>query len=99
METEIQMAMKTYKRCSILKIVKKQQPRAEWLSLRTLLQWQFGSWARTRHRSLSHAEAASHRAQSERPTTRTYNYALGGFGEKKKKTRKLETDVSSRANL
>ena len=32
-----------------------------------------------------HAEVASHIAELEGPTTRTYNYVLGGFGEKKKK--------------
>ena len=31
-----------------------------------------------------HTEAASHTAQPEALTTRTYNYVLGGFGEKKK---------------
>ena len=31
----------------------------------------------------SHAEAASHIAQPEGPTTGIYNYELGGFGEKK----------------
>ena len=34
---------------------------------------------------ISCAEVASHTAQPEGPTTRIYNYALGGFGEKKKK--------------
>ena len=33
----------------------------------------------------AHAEMASHIAESEGPTTRIYNYVLGGFGEKKKK--------------
>ena len=37
-----------------------------------------------------HAEAASHMPQPEGPTTRIYNYALGGFGEKKKKKKKEE---------
>ena len=38
--------------------------------------------------------------QLEGPTTRIYNYALGGFGEKKKKKkRRLATDVSSGTNL
>ena len=32
-----------------------------------------------------HAEAASHIAQPEGPTTRIYNCVLGGLGEKKKK--------------
>ena len=41
----------------------------------------------------------SHIAQPEGPTTRIYNYVLGGFGEKKKKKRRLATDVSSGANL
>ena len=62
---------------------------AEWLS--TPLRCggprflQFGSWARTWHRSSGHAEVASHMPQLEGPTTRIYNYALGGFGEKKQK--------------
>ena len=47
----------------------------------------FGSWARTWHRSLGHAKAASHIAQAEALRTRMYNYVLGGFGEKKKKKR------------
>ena len=34
------------------------------------------------------------------PTTRIYNYVLGGFGEEKKKKKKgLAADVSSGANL
>ena len=33
----------------------------------------------------SHAEAVSHTAELEGPTTRIYNYALGDFGEKKTK--------------
>ena len=38
--------------------------------------------------------------QLEGPTTKIYNYVLGGFGEKKKKKkRRLATDVSSGANL
>ena len=36
----------------------------------------------------SHAEAASHIAQLEGPTTRIYNYGLGDFGEKKKEKKK-----------
>ena len=48
----------------------------------------FGSWAQTWHRSSGHAEVASHIAQPEALTTRIYNYALGGFGEKKKKGKK-----------
>ena len=56
---------------------------------------------RPTHHSSGHAEAASHIAEPEGPTTRIYNYVLGGFGEKKKKkkTRRLVTDVSSGANL
>ena len=48
-----------------------------------------------------HAEAVSHRAQPEGPTTRIYYYVLRGFGEKKKKKKKkrLATDVRSGANL
>ena len=38
--------------------------------------------------------------QLEGPTTKIYNYVLGGFGEKKKKKRRrLATVVSSGANL
>ena len=46
---------------------------------------------------LSHAEAVSHTAQPEGPTSRICNYVLGGFGEKKKgkKKRRLTADVSS----
>ena len=49
---------------------------------------QLGSWAQTWHRLSGHAEAASHIAQPEWPTTGIYNYVLGGFGEKKKKKKK-----------
>ena len=44
-----------------------------------------------------HAEVAFHTVQTEGPATRTYDYVLGGFGEKKKKEkeRRLATDVSS----
>ena len=38
-------------------------------------------------------------AQPEGSTTRTCNYVLGGFGKKKKKQKRLATDVSSGANL
>ena len=50
---------------------------------------------------IGHAEAACHRAQPEGPAVRLYsNYVLGDFGEKKKKKkRRLATDVSSGANL
>ena len=53
------------------------------------------------HGSSGHAEVASHTAQPEGPTTKIYNYVLGGFGENKKKRNKkrLATDVSSGANL
>ena len=53
----------------------------------------------TRHRSSSHAEAASPTAEPEAPTSRIYNHVLGGFGEKKKKKKKkrLGTGVSSGA--
>ena len=37
------------------------------------------------HHSSGHAEAASHTAQPEGPTTRINSYVLGGFGEKKEK--------------
>ena len=55
----------------------------EWLVSDGLLQWpgfcQFGSWAGTGHCSSGHAEAASDIAQPEGPTTRIYNYVLGGL--------------------
>ena len=64
-------------------------PVAEWLSSTLCFSspgfHQFGSWAKTWHHSSSHAEMASHTAQPEGPTTRIYNYVLGGFGEEKKK--------------
>ena len=44
-----------------------------------------GSQARTWHHSLGHAEAASHMAQPEGPTTRMYNYVLGLWGEEEEK--------------
>ena len=37
---------------------------------------------------------ASHIAELEGSTTGIYNYVLGGFGEKKKKEKKVGTDVS-----
>ena len=40
------------------------------------------------HCSLGHVEAASHIPQLEGPTTKTYNYALGRFGEKKSEKKK-----------
>ena len=53
---------------------------------------QFGFWAQSWHHSSGHAEAASHIAQPEGPTTRIYNYVLGGFGEKKKGKEKEKED-------
>ena len=76
---------------------------AKWLNSRALLLrpgfLQFGSSAWPWHSSLGHAEAASHRAQPEAPTTRIYNYALGRLGEKKRKNKSISIDVSSGANL
>ena len=43
----------------------------------------FRPWAQTWHRSLGHAEVASHLPQLEGPTTNMYNYVPGGLGEKK----------------
>ena len=45
----------------------------------------------TQQRSSSHAEAASHTAQPEGPTTRIYNYVLGGSEKKEKKKNRLAT--------
>ena len=79
-------------------------PMAEWLSSGTPFQWPrflgFRSWAWTQHCSSSYAEVASHLAEPEGPTTRIYNYVLGGFEEKKKKRKKkIDNKVSSGANL
>ena len=49
-------------------------------------------------RSSGHAEAASHIEEREGPTTRIYNYVLGGFGEKKKKKRKIGNRCELRGN-
>ena len=54
----------------------------------------FGSWARTWYCSLGHVEAASHMPQLEGPTTKIYNYVLGGFGEKKQKKRQQHICIS-----
>ena len=40
-------------------------------------------------------EAASHMPQPEALTTRIYNCVLGGFGEKKKKKKKIAKVASS----
>ena len=43
----------------------------------------FGSQVQTWHHSSGHTEVASHTPQLEGPTTKIYNYVLGGCGEKK----------------
>ena len=63
---------------------------AEWLGSCTPLQWPRVSPVQILGTDLaplpsSHTEAASHIAEPEGPTTRIYNYVLGGFGEKKEK--------------
>ena len=59
---------------------------AEWLCLPALLRWPRVSPVQILGVDLasSHAETASHIAKPEGPTTRIYNYVLGGFGEKRK---------------
>ena len=52
----------------------------------------FRSWVPTWYRSSSHAEAVSHIAEVEGPTTRIYIYVLGGIGEKKEKKEKEEKE-------
>ena len=42
--------------------------------------------------SLGYTEAASHMPQLEGPTTKIYNYVLGGFGDKKKKKKEIGID-------
>ena len=74
---------------------------AKWLSSCTPLQWPRVLPVRILGMDMAplirHAEVASHMPQLEGPTTRIYNYILGGLGEKKqeKKKRRLATDVSS----
>ena len=62
---------------------------AQWLSSCTLLQQPWVSLVQILGLDLapssSHAEAVSHTAQLEGPTTRIYNYVLRGFGERNKK--------------
>ena len=61
-------------------------PMAEWLnSCAPLRRPTVRTWARTWHRSLGRGEVVSHMPQLEGPTTKIYNYALGGFWEEKKK--------------
>ena len=49
---------------------------------------QFRTWGWAWHRPPGHAEVASHIAELEGPTTRIYNYVLGGLWEKKKKKKR-----------
>ena len=77
-------------------------PMAKRWSLCTLLggpgfSW-FGSWALTWHCSSSHAVVASRMPQLEGPTTRIYNYVLGGFGEEKKEKKK-DRKIGNRYSL
>ena len=65
-------------------------PVAEWLSSRAAAGspgfHRFESWVQTRHRSLSHAEAASHMPQLEGLTTNNIQLCTWGlWGEKGKK--------------
>ena len=74
------------------KVGKRAGPVVEWLSSHAPLGGpgfcRVGSWAQTWHHSSGHVEAASHVPQLEGPTTKIYNYVLGGFGEKKQKEKK-----------
>ena len=56
---------------------------------------QFNSRVQTWHHSAGHAEAASHMPQLEGPTTKTCNYVLGGFEEKKQKKEKKQKHVTT----
>ena len=65
-------------------------PVTAWLSSRAQLQGpRVRSWARPRNQSLGHVEVASHMLQLGGPTTKTYNYVLGGLGEKEKQENKV----------
>ena len=59
---------------------------AQWLSSHVPLQWPGASLVQILGADMalliSHAEVATHIAQPEGPTTRIYNYVLGGYGEK-----------------
>ena len=53
-------------------------------------------------RSSGHAEASSHTALPEGPTTRIHNYVLGALGRRRRKEegkKRLTIDVSSGVNL
>ena len=72
-------------------------PMAEWLNShaplrRPRVHW-FGFWMQTWHRSSGHAQAASHIAQPEAPTTTVYSYVLGAFGRREGKKRNLYIDI------
>ena len=74
---------------------------AEWLSSHAPL-WQPGvspfqvlGMDLTPLISSGHAETVSHIAELEGPTTRIYNYALGGLGRRRREKRTLATYVSS----
>ena len=61
---------------------------AQWLSLDTQLRWPRASLAGIlgmEYCSSSHAEAESHTAEPEGPTTRIYNHVLGALGRRRKK--------------
>ena len=73
---------------------------AEWLSYAFCFSGsrfrQFGSWARTRHRSSGHSEAASHIGQPEALTTRVYHCVLGGFGERRRRKKRKISEKKER---
>lgn len=72
---------------------KEASPVAKWPSLHTRLQQpqllpvRILAAGRAMAPLPGHAEAASHRAQPGRPTSTIHSYALGSFGEKKKKNK------------
>ena len=76
---------------------------AKWLSFCAPLQWPRVLWVQILGTDLAPLIkpwwGSVPIAEPEGPTTRIYNYVLGGFGDKKREKKSLATDVSSGANL
>ena len=76
---------------------------AQWLSLRALFRrprvYQFESWVQTWHRSLGHAEAASHMPQLEGPTTKNTQLCTRGLWGETGKIKSLKKKSIAAASL